>query len=213
MISLSRLFSARCFFPRRLLLALHFVLLPLLLPPGGALAHDFKVGLLAPLSGADAAAGREAVNGFKLAASERDGHPDEEADGHLGGLDVYLLPVDTNGGRAKVLARIESLLQQPGLHFLTGRIPGTWMKEIQRMLRRGATILIDSERYSVRENRTPDGIMLAEAYGKKFGRRPGPAARMGYALARLLDRAVRITGDDFSNPARVLAALARAGYR
>ncbi|MEE8434721.1 MAG: hypothetical protein V3S64_08035 [bacterium] len=185
----------------------------MLLFPGGALAHDFKVGFLVPLSGMDAAAGKEAVNGFKLAASERDGHPDEEADGHLGGLDVYLLLVDTNGGRAKALTRIRTLIQTPGLHFLSGRIPIKWMGDIRKMLQQGPTILIESGRLSVRENRTLDGIVLAQAYARKFGSQPGPSARLGYSLARLLDRVVRITGDDASNPARVLAALARAGYR
>ena len=185
----------------------------MLLFPLAALAHDFKVGFLAPLSGMDAAAGSEAMNGFRLAAAERDGHPDEEADGHLGGLDVYLLPVDTNGGRAKTLARIKTLIQNPGLQFLGGRIPIEWREEIRRMLRQTPTILIESGRLSGRENRTLDGSSLARAYGRKYGGQPGSWAGMGYSLARLLDRVVRITGDDFSNPARVLAALARAGYR
>lgn len=197
------------FFPPRLLLAL----LLLLLLPAGALAHDFKVGLLVPLSGKDAAAGSAAVNGFKLAAAERDGHPDEEADGHLGGLDVYLLPVDTSGGRAKALARIRLLIQNPGLNFLTGAIPIEWMEDIRETLKNTPAMLIDSRRYGVRESRTLDGIGLARAYARKFGSQPGPSARLGYSLARLLDRVARITGDDFSSPARVLTALARAGYR
>ena len=166
-----------------------------------------------PLSGTGAASGKEAVNGFKLAASERDGHSNEEADGHLGGLDVYLLPVDTNGGRAKALTRIRTLIQKTGLQFLSGRIPITWMGDLQKMLQQGPAILLDSARFSLRENRTLDGVTLTQAYGRKFGNQPSPSARMGYSLARLLDRVVRITGDDFSNPARVMAALARAGYR
>lgn len=188
------------------------VLVPVL-DPGMALAHDFKVGFLAPLSGAEAAAGEEAVNGFKLAASERDGHPDEEADGHLGGLDVFFLLVDTNGGRANALARIRTLIQAQEIHFLTGRIPIKWMGDIRKLLQQGSTILIDGERLSTRENRTLDGILLARAYQQKFGKEPRSPARMGYSLARLLDRVVRINGDDFSDPARVLAALARAGYQ
>lgn len=188
------------------------VLLLGMLSPAGAIAHDFKVGFLVPLSGAASVIGREAVNGFKLAASERDGHPDEEADGHLGGLDVYLLPVDTSGGRAKALARIRILIHTPGLHFLSGRIPEEWKGELRALLKQSPTILIDAGRLTTGERQTMDGIPLARAYARKFGPPPGVSAEMGYALARLLDKVVRITGDDFSSRARVLAALARAGY-
>lgn len=190
-----------------------FVPLLLLLLPSAALAHDFKVGFLVPLSGAEAAAGREEVNGFKLAASERDGHADEEADGHLGGLDVYLLPVDTNGGRQQALARVRTLVNAPGLQFVTGRIPAEWLADIRKVLQQGPTVLIDPGRIGALETRTMDGTLLEPAYMRNFGSQPGPPARMGYSLARLLDRAVRITGDDFSDPARLAAALDRAGYR
>ena len=57
---------------------------------GTASAHSFTVALIA---GADGAADQmqSAVNGFLVASAENDGHSAETADGHLGGLDVFLI--------------------------------------------------------------------------------------------------------------------------
>ena len=53
-----------------------------------AQAHGFKVGLVAPFTGPEAARGRDIRDGFLLAARERDGHPDQHSDGNLGRMDV-----------------------------------------------------------------------------------------------------------------------------
>ena len=57
-------------------------------PP--AWAHSFNVALIIPAS----PEGREIRDGFMLATTERDSHPDEESDGHLGGLDVYVTVIE-----------------------------------------------------------------------------------------------------------------------
>jgi hypothetical protein len=54
---------------------------------GPALAHSFNVALVLPASNPEA---KQFHMGFLLAARQRDAHADETADGHLGGLDVYI---------------------------------------------------------------------------------------------------------------------------
>ena len=59
---------------------------------GIASAHSFTAALL--VVGEDREASlAEAVRGFLLAADERDGHANETSDGHLGGVDVHVLPL------------------------------------------------------------------------------------------------------------------------
>lgn len=43
--------------------------------PSGAAAHSFRVGLLLPLIGPSAGAGKQFLDGFMLATKERDAHP------------------------------------------------------------------------------------------------------------------------------------------
>jgi hypothetical protein len=83
--------------------------------PGGAKAHSFNVGLVIALSEQSDANIRQARDGFLLATRERDSHPDEESDGHLGGLDVYLFPVDL---KRESLAGIRALLQREQIDIL-----------------------------------------------------------------------------------------------
>ena len=190
-----------------------FVVALMLLRPEALLAHDFKIGLLVPQSGGEASFGEEIENAFRLAAAERDGHADEEADGHLGGLDVYILFVDTNKGRAASLAEVRTLLQKPGLNFISGKFPSTWMEEIGQTIKAEGVIKIDLDKIIRRYEETMDGDPLSDAYLRRFGKRPGLAASLGYSLARLLDKTVRITGDDFSDATKTTEALRRAGYR
>ncbi|MCF6273460.1 MAG: hypothetical protein L3J37_09790 [Rhodobacteraceae bacterium] len=51
----------------------------------GAQAHSFNVLIVG-----ENLAETGAYNGFRLATRERDGHANEESDGHLGGLDSYI---------------------------------------------------------------------------------------------------------------------------
>jgi len=52
-----------------------------------ALAHSFNLVILAPQNADLRQVMRQA---FLIASGERDSHPAQESDGHLGGLDVYL---------------------------------------------------------------------------------------------------------------------------
>ena len=71
------------------------VALALALPAATAHAHSFSLAVLA--GGEDAATQlNSAVKGILLATKERDGHADETSDGHLGGLDVFIVPLPTH---------------------------------------------------------------------------------------------------------------------
>ena len=62
-----------------------------ILAANAAAAHEFTAALYMTGEMREARLA-EAVNGFLLAADERDGHSDETSDGHLGGVDVQVLP-------------------------------------------------------------------------------------------------------------------------
>jgi len=59
-------------------------------------AHRFNVALIAPASGWNSPIGQTIFKRFMVGTTERDGHADEESDGHLGGLDVYVTLADQN---------------------------------------------------------------------------------------------------------------------
>ena len=79
-----------------------------------ALAHRFNVTLVIPKSNAASVQGRQFLDGFMLATTERDSHPDQESDGHLGGLDVYVAVID---GRGDVAADIGRVAAQGDVEF------------------------------------------------------------------------------------------------
>lgn len=182
------------------------------LAAGPAAAHAFKVGFLVPAPNAEADHGRDALDAFRLAARERDGHPGETADGHLGGLDVYLLPVqirpiDADPGAAAALARVEALATVERVEFVTGLLPHDLIAPLGRRLAGTATVLIVPDPLPARDAVTMDGVLFYTAFSEATGRAPGPAAYTGYALARLLDRAVRALDGDFTDRAALDAAL------
>ena len=61
-----------------------------------AQAHEFVVAIRATGTERDLILA-DALRGFLLATKERDGHPDETSNGHLGGLDVYIIPQTAEG--------------------------------------------------------------------------------------------------------------------
>jgi outer membrane PBP1 activator LpoA protein len=87
----------------------------ILLSMSAANAHSFNVALLVGQSGPAASEGDQIRDGFLLATRERDSHPDEESDGHLGGLDVYFFVVE---GRDDPLAGVRALLGQRTIDIL-----------------------------------------------------------------------------------------------
>ncbi len=148
-----------------------------------ALAHSFNVVIAVP----DAVSQQtrdEMSAAFLIASEERDGHDNQESDGHLGGLDVYLtlsalrdtrriaaadpdivsLPLngDAAAGDAVVLGAL-SLASPQAIAFLAGAAG-------------------------------PGFDPFARRFAARLGRAPGPEAAAAYVAARRIDLAVRALG-------------------
>ncbi|SPH18265.1 hypothetical protein DEA8626_01797 [Defluviimonas aquaemixtae] len=183
--------------PVLLLRAMLAALLILGARAGAALAHSFSIGILATGDGAEARLA-SAVRGFLIASAERDSHPDETSDGHIGGLDVHIVPLP--GAAA---AGIKGLMgtRPATLDFLLlldgkasepprpGTLPGLTSDTI--FLHPG----------ELPETRQDPG--RAESFAARFraayGIAPDQAAAEGYNAARRIDLAVRplgTVGDD-----------------
>jgi hypothetical protein len=151
-----------------------------------ALAHEFTAALLAVGENREARLA-EAVRGFLLAADERDGHAGETSDGHLGGVDVQILPLPPEAaGRVTGLSgapvnppdvvvvladagsdSLDAAVDPgPGVVITPGELPADWDQ------RTGA-----------------DGFVTR--YLQVYGEPPGEAAALGYHAARRLDAAIR----------------------
>lgn len=151
-----------------------------------ALAHEFTAALLVVGENRDLRLA-DAVRGFLLAADERDGHAGETSDGHLGGVDVQILPLPSEAAGqvtglsgapslppdvVVVLADAPSNGTAPGVDpgksviMTPGDLPAGWDQ-------RGGT----------------DGFAMR--YRQAYGEPPGEAAALGYHAARRLDAAIR----------------------
>lgn len=151
-----------------------------------AMAHEFTTALY--VTGENRAQRlAEAVNGFLLAADERDGHPAETSDGHLGGVDVQILPLPEdvtasvtglNGtaqippdvmvilGDAPVPAAVLTELGFEGSLMQSGALPDDWAAD-------------------------NSAGSFAQRYSSAYGTEPSAAAAQGYNAARRLDFAIR----------------------
>jgi len=162
---------------------------------------------LIPLSGFELESGRHALDGFLLATSERDAHPDEESDGHLGGLDVYILKIDSNQPSEAVLRKIDQLVKREKIHFFTGLIPTELKQTVRDQLSGTEVILLEIEIESSQNETTMSVDSFSDAFSRNFGYPPMQPAHLAYRLARLIDRVVRSIDGDFTNRDRVKAAF------
>lgn len=170
---------------------------------GAAQAHSFNVLLLLPLSGPDSEAGAQSRNGFMLATTERDSHPDQESDGHLGGLDVYVSTFDTesspvagpptpaDGGAFDVIA---VLAGQEASDY-------PWLESLP-----GAKLYPRPTPFTQGSNSEPAVTAFTEAFQRQYGVTPSADAAQGYDAARRIDAAVREEGG-VSNPAALQGRL------
>jgi len=83
-------------------------------------AHSFNLGFVAPMSGSRADSGQQALDSFMLATTEQDAHAFEESDGHLGGLDCYVLKIDSSVDEKATIDRVEHLLKNDKPLFVAG---------------------------------------------------------------------------------------------
>ncbi len=153
---------------------------------GTANAHSFNVALVIALAEPSAANSRQVRDGFLLATRERDNHPDEESDGHLGGLDVYLYPVDLD---RESLAGVRALLQREQIEILAVVGQDEAAEEIGPLIEGSRTVLLAP-------GRLPSTSMEAfkNAFQAAFGYPPSTPAAEGYNAARRIDAAVRPLG-------------------
>ncbi len=177
---------------------------------GRAQAHSFNVALVIPLSGSAQADGKAIRDGFLLATRERDGHPNEESDGHLGGLDVY---VDTTDIHDSELAGLKSLLQQKPIDII---VPIGSERPIDAALLSIAdadTILLAPGRLPfpadsqlTGTDQSPEVMAFVAAFTRDYGYRPSVSAARGYNAARRIDAAVRAQAG-VADKAALLASL------
>ncbi len=163
--------------------------------PLPALAHSFQLGVIVPLTGPDSQFGAEALDGLRLATRERDSHPDETSDGHLGGLDSYLHPIDS------------ALLSQPEL--LAAEIGARPLDIVTVAVRDADTgtlaTILEGPRMPVLcppgpgpvpadELDSADAQDFRRAFRTEFGYQATQAAATGYNAGRVVDTAVRELG-------------------
>ncbi|PZR00207.1 MAG: hypothetical protein DI533_06330 [Cereibacter sphaeroides] len=153
---------------------------------GFASAHSFTAALL--VVGADREANlAEAVRGFLLAADEKDGHANETSDGHLGGVDVQVLPLpyDATG---LVVGLVGTPDEPADVVIVLGSEPAA--SEAAREFRSASTVLLQAvlpEGWD-RDDGT-DGFVAR--YRLAYGTVPGVMAATAYHAARRLDVAIR----------------------
>ncbi len=181
-------------------------------------AHSFKLAVVAPFSGPEAERGQRLLEGFLVATTEADSHPEETSDGHLGGLDSHVLRIDIGGGRASALAAVEGLLADSETQIIAGLIPPGLWPMLGRPLLESGRIYIDmtgrgaSVRGLLRLPKVaPERLQrFARTYEDLYGRAPAEFAQRGYAAARLIDRAIRAVGGDMLDGASLRAAFEAA---
>lgn len=94
------------------------VILTMLVSANQLAAHSFNLALLATVSGPMAGPGKNARDGFMLATTERGSHPDQESDGHLGGLDVYVTLIDPRHSPAQARGAVRELIGKSQIDFV-----------------------------------------------------------------------------------------------
>ena len=185
---------------------------------GEARAHGFNIGFVAPLSGPTAHQGRQALDGFLFATRERDGHAFEEADGHLGGLDSYVIRIDTGRGLEAVRRQLGELIQDGGVFFLTGVSVSGTLAASGVVLDPGQAIFIDVANSPVYRSAakapeslvTKDKVPFPAAFRDANGSDAGANAVTGYIAARFIDAAVSAVEGDFSRRGAMDRALEQA---
>jgi len=152
--------------------------IPLLANP--ALSHSFNVALVLPGTPASSPQARQIRQGFMLATTERDGHANEESDGHLGGLDSYVSQATTPGNMdADIVALLGS-------------------KESTALFRQQVnqdSIAILTPGKTPFANKTDSGVAnFIASFKAAYGTDPTAAAAQGYNAARRIAAAVRAQG-------------------
>jgi hypothetical protein len=153
---------------------------------GNALAHSFTAALIVAGDNREASLA-EAVRGFLLAADERDGHANETSDGHLGGVDVHVLPLPRDAA-----GLVEDLIGKPtepgDVVVVLGTEPAA--SEAARKYQSNSTVLLQVVLPVGWDSDVGTDSFVAR-YRLAYGTAPGLMAATGYHAARRLDVAIR----------------------
>ena len=157
-------------------------------------AHSFNLGFVAPMSGPRADSGQQALDGFMLATTEQDAHAFEESDGHLGGLDSYIIKIDSSVNEKTTVDQIENLLRNNKPLFVAGIFSSELVGEISARLKHSDAVLVnpvDSLMWrQLVESPGKLTTMSGEPFNVKFkatyGYDPTADVRKGYIAARLI---------------------------
>ncbi len=172
-----------------------------------AYAHRFYVALVIPLSNAEAGQGRQYRQGFMLATTERDSHPDEESDGHLGGLDVYVSVIDSQGD---IRTEIERIVSQGRIDIVVATGSEKTLSLVGNLLDGGNIALLAPGQTPFSQSDMPAVVAFTSAFENQYGGRPSAQAAHGYNAARRIDVAVRTQGgaDDAEELVRIFKRTA-----
>jgi len=167
-----------------------------------AFAHSFNVVLIAPFS---ATASQATLDGFLLATREQDSHEFEESDGHLGGLDVYVIRVDSAAGAEQ----LEAVVRESSPLFAVG---DTGSGASRAVLEQHQVVVVNpaASRFwastLVNLDRLPliNGDSFRITYEQIYGYVPSPEALRGYLAARVIATVVRNSSEHPGFSAREL---------
>lgn len=182
----------------------------LALSAGNASAHSFNLALVVTLSGPLADQGNRVRNGVIIAAKERDAHADEEADGHLGGLDVYVHTVDGHSG---IRAGLETLMSRVPIDIVVVIGAEASINLVRPVITAAETVLLEPGRLPFPSSMQPAAVQspavraFVQAFVRQYGHPPSYQAALGYNAARRIDLAVRALGG-VSDKAALQRALA-----
>jgi hypothetical protein len=170
----------------------------MLIAVSAAHAHSFNVALVVGQAGPAASDAGQIRDGFLLATRERDSHPDEESDGHLGGLDVYLFLVED---RDDPPAGVRALFGQEAIDILAVTGPDVLVESFRPLTAGSQTVLLAPGRMAFPASaataaaaQAPAVRAFVEAFKAEFGYLPSQSAARGYNAARRIDAAVRAQG-------------------
>lgn len=154
--------------------------------PTTTLAHEFTAALL--VLGEDRETRlAEAVRGFLLAADERDGHPQETSDGHLGGVDVHVLPLPRDAA-GLVGGLTGSPVVPPDVVVVLGSPPAA-TTEVEGF--GDASLVVPAGTLPPGWAEAGSEASFVARYLDAYGAAPTEAAALGYHAARRLDDAIR----------------------
>ncbi|WP_157890336.1 hypothetical protein [Marinobacterium aestuarii] len=193
-----------------------FVLVLLMGTPVSLWAHSFDIAVIAPFSGPEATVGASLWQGMRVATREADGHPQETSDGHLGGVDSNLRRIDSQAGTAQVAQQLRALAESQGfLIAVLGPNQASMLEALPEEIP-AVVLLAANAAVQVPNHFTPPTLPAAsrlafsDAYRQFYGSAPDTVAQRGYAIARLIDIAVRPTDGHFSNKALLQQQFADA---